>query len=243
MMPERMRAPHEHLRRDVGNDDVRRDGGVLHEVRLGDGNEFPYAVLLRIMPCARNGNGVDIGEVAVPRPEFGGGNAQDAAPAPDVEHDFSPLYGILQKSDAHGRRLVFSRAECHVGIEEHDLLFLPLLIGDPFGDDGHPPEGNGAEVLLPNFDPIIPLDLAGALLEGAEVDGALRPIAAGVDLLHGGAHVPRPRKGQEGLDERLRPPTLEGIVEVIPIDAALARLQGNDVRRVRYGNAALRVVP
>ena len=69
-------------------------------------------------------------------------------------------------------------------------------------------------------------------------------MTAGVDLLHDLGNFPLFLGEKEGFDEDIGPrQCLQGLVEIVPKDAVLPVLQGDDIGDIRDGHPALGVVP
>ena len=210
---------------------------------MSDDRPICNAVLFSIVTRALDGDRVNIGEITKLGTQFCGSNAQNPAPASDVDDGIPIPDGLLQSLQAHGSRLVLARAERHVGIERDDDFSGFEGVADPGGhDDDTRADMDGTEMLLPDIDPVVAVDDALRHLQRAEVQPAagahlLQLLADGADILL------RFFGREEALDEHVGGKILQIVVEIVPVDTRLAADEGNDVPCIADGDAALGIIP
>ena len=91
MRGDRGREQAQNFRRDVGEDDVCLHRRIGEKIGEGDARDIFDVVEGAVVFGAFDGDGIEVGKITALCPELGGGNAQNAAAAADVE-DGIPLF-------------------------------------------------------------------------------------------------------------------------------------------------------
>ena len=202
-------------------------------------------VELAVMCGAGHSDVVDVGEIGFLCAQFNCGNPENAAPASHVDTDGIGGDVVLHELHAHGSRLVLSRSESHIRIEQNDFFPFRRSISYPFGHDYDFSEMNGAEVLFPYVYPVVSVHFAFGVLQRSEGN---TPAAAFL----GGKNIPHDVRTDffRDIDGDItfyqyvaRLLFRQFVVHIIPIHGIFALLKGNNVVDVTDRHAVICIIP